>query len=85
MDPKELAYVYQTGAPRLGAVALADDGDIYQWTESPGYGGFFKKLFKKAKKAVKKVVKKVKKGVRKVVKGVGKAAKKLIKKLPGGK
>ena len=85
MDPKELVHVYRTGKPRLGAVALADDGDVYQWTEVEGLGGFFKKLFKKAKKAVKKVVGKVKKGVRKVVKGITKGAKKLIKKLPGGK
>lgn len=78
MDPVDVAHVYRTGRPRLGAVALSDDGDIYQWTEVQGMGGFFKKLFKKAKKAVKKVA-------RKAVKGVTGAAKKLIKKLPGGK
>lgn len=84
MDPAELVHVYRNGRPRLGAVALSDDGDIYQWQET-GYGGFFKKLIKKAKKAVKKVAKRVKKVARKAVKGVTKAAKKLIKKLPGGK
>lgn len=85
MDPKELDYVYRTGRPRLGAVALSDDGEIYQWTEVQGLGGFFKKLFKKAKKTVKKVVGKVKKVVKKVKKKITKAARKLIKKLPGGK
>ena len=81
MDPREVAYIYRTGRPRLGAVALGDDGDVYQWTEVPGLGGFFKKLFKKAKKAVKKIGK----GVRKVAKGIRGRARKLIKKLPGGK
>ena len=85
MDPMEVDYIVRNGKPRLGAVALADDGEIYQWTEVDGLGGFFKKLFKKAKKAVKKVTGAVKKVTRKVVKGVSKVAKKLIKKLPGGK
>lgn len=85
MDPREIAYCRRFGRPRNRAVALSDDGEVYQWNEYGGLGGFFKKLFKKAKKAVKKVVGAVKKGVKKVVKGVSSAAKKLIKKLPGGK
>jgi len=85
MDPKELRIALMRGRPRMGCVALGDDGDVYQWVETPGLGGFFKKLFKKVKRGVKKVAKGIKKGVRKVTKGITKGAKKLIKKLPGGK
>ena len=74
IDPKELAYIYRTGRPRLGCCALGDDGDVYQWVEDPALGGFFKKLFKR-----------VKKGVKKVARGIRKRARKLIKRLPGGK
>lgn len=75
MDPKEYMYARQTGSPRIGAVALGDDGDVYQYTTDPVSGlGFFKKLFRKARKKI-----------RKVAKFVGSKAKKLIKKLPGGK
>lgn len=79
--PREIAHIKRTGRPRLGTVAMADDGDIYQWTEIPGYGGFFKKLRKKFRKVTGKIIK----GVKKVGKGISKRAKKLIKKLPGGK
>jgi len=92
MDPREILHIHRTGRPRLGAVALGDDGDVYQWSEQPGLGGFFKKLFSRVKKGVKRVAKGIKKGVKavargagKVVKGITKRAKKLIKKLPGGR
>jgi hypothetical protein len=81
MDPREIAYIRRTGRPRLGTVAMSDDGDIYQWTEVEGYGGFFKKLRKKFKKVTGRIVKRA----RKIRKGITKAAKKMIKKLPGGK
>lgn len=85
MDPRELAYAYRTGSPRIGAVALGDDGEVYQWVEEPQLGGFFKKLFKKIKRGVKKVARGLRKGVKKVARGIRKGARKLIKKLPGGK
>jgi hypothetical protein len=74
MDPRDYAMFQATGSPRMGAVALADDGTVYQWTQEGLGRGFFKKLFKRIKGAVKKVAKKVS--------GI---AKKIIKKLPGGK
>jgi hypothetical protein len=70
MSPTDWREVLTTGRPRLGAVALADDGSIYQYQYAEGLGGWFKKLFKKIKKGFKKVA------------GF---AKSLIKKLPGGK
>ena len=69
LAPADWQAVRQTGAPRMGAVALADDGDVYQYTAGT-MGGFFKKIFSK-----------VKSGFRKIKKGV----KGLIAKLPGGK
>lgn len=79
MDPIEVAYALRTGAPRLGALALSDDGDIYQWRHTP-MGGFFSKLFTK----VKSVASKIKGGIKKGISWVGSKAKALIKKLPGG-
>lgn len=81
MDPRQIAHIRRRGRPRLGMVAMADDGDVYQWTEVDGLGGFFKKLRKKFRKVSGRIVK----GVKKVHKGITKAAKKMIKKLPGGK
>lgn len=67
--PQDWAEIARTGQPRIGAVALADDGDVYQYM-----GSFFKKLFSKIKTGIKKVAKKI-----------GSVAKKIISKLPGGK
>jgi len=80
MDPREVAWALRTGAPRPGAVALSDDGEIYQWQITP-MGGFFKKLWGK----VKSVARKVKGGIKKGIRWVGSKAQALIKKLPGGK
>ena len=78
MAPEDIAIVRTYGKPRLGCVALGDDGAVYQWQESPELGGFFKKIFKKVRK-------KIRKGVKKVYKKVRSKARSLIKKLPGGK
>jgi len=83
MDPKEVAYALRYGQPRPGAVALGDDGEIYQWTVTP-LGGFFTNLFNKVKSGVQKVTGAVKRGVRTGIRWVGDKAKALIKKLPGG-
>lgn len=80
--PREMARIRRTGRPRPRMVALADDGDVYQWDD---LGGFFKKLFKKAKKGVKKIGKGIAKGAKALHKGVVNISKKLISKLPGGK
>lgn len=88
MCPREIAHIRRTGRPRLGTVAMSDDGDIYQWTEVDGLGGFFKKLkkkFKKVRKKIRKVTGKVISVAKRVHKGVTAMAKKMIKKLPGGK
>jgi hypothetical protein len=80
MDPDDYAYMIKTGVPRLGAMALADDGDIYTW--QPGYdglGGLFKRLARRVKKAVKRVGKRIKKGVRRVGGGIKSFAKRIGK------
>lgn len=75
MDPEDYRHAQMYGYPRMGAVALGDDGDVYQYTQDPVSGlGFFKKLFKRIKKRVKKAVR-----------WVGSKAKRLIRRLPGGK
>lgn len=71
MSPEDVRHVAMYGRPRPRAVALADDGDVYQWQPAGDLGaGFFKKIFK---------------GVKKAAKWIGGKAKKLVKKLPGGK
>lgn len=68
LSPDDYAVVQSHGVPMVGALALADDGEVYRWTANPdGLGGFFKKLFKKARKAIKKVAGKVKGVIKKVV------------------
>lgn len=74
MAPEDIEHTRLYGYPRLGSVALADDGDYYQYISDPQLGGWFKKLRKRVKRKAKKLWKKGKK-----------FAKKIIKKLPGGK
>jgi hypothetical protein len=75
LAPDDYEYVRVNGYPRIGTLALADDGEIYDYAGNPdGLGGFFKKLIKKAKK-----------GVRRLAKGVKKRIKKFVKRLPMGK
>jgi len=71
LSPEDYQWMRERKFPYHGMLALGDEGEIYRYDT---LGGFFKRLFKKAKKLVKKVVKKV-----------GGAAKKLLKKIPGGK
>jgi hypothetical protein len=47
------------------ALALGDDGTIYQYS---GLDGFFKKLFKRVRKGIKKIRGKIRKGIRKLLK-----------------
>jgi hypothetical protein len=72
VKPVDYELIRQYGAPRMGSVALGDDGSIYQYQRMPGQTnfGFFKKIFSAVKKGVQFVAGK---------------AKKLISKLPGGK
>lgn len=71
LSPDDYKWMRERRFPYHGMLALGDEGDIYRYDT---LGGFFKRLFKKAKSIVKKVVHKV-----------GSAAKKLLKKIPGGK
>lgn len=77
MDPDDYAYMIKNGVPRVGAMALADDGDIYAWSPSyDGLGGLFKKLAKRVKKRVKSVAKRIKgaaRTVKKFAKKIGKS------------
>lgn len=73
LAPDDYAFVRQYKFVPHGTMALGDNGEIYRY-EYSGLGGFFKRLFKKAKSVVKKVASKV-----------GGAVKKVLKKIPGGK
>ena len=71
LTPEDYRWVQVMRRPRDGMMALGDDGEIYEYD---GLAGFFKRLFRRAKKAVKRVAKRVRGGIRKV-----------LKKVPGGK
>jgi len=73
LAPDDYAFVQRYKFVPHGTMALGDDGSIYRY-QYENLGGFFKRLFKKAKSVVKKVVHKV-----------GGAVKKVLKKIPGGK
>jgi hypothetical protein len=69
MTPADYADVQRYGQPKTGALALASDGEIYEWQSNPeGLGGFFKKLIRKAKKGIRHIAKRVKKRIKKFVK-----------------
>jgi len=67
LAPNDYEFMSKNYFPYHGMLALGDEGDVYRWD---GLGGFFKKLFKKARGLVRKVAS---------------GAKKLLKKIPGGK
>lgn len=69
--PEDYNYIKVMRRPFEGMLALGDDGQVYEYD---GTLGFFKKLFRRIKKAVRKVGRRIKKGVHKV-----------LKKIPGGK
>lgn len=71
LHPRDYKWMKVMRKPYDGMLGLGDDGMIYEYD---GLGGFFKKLFRRAKKAVKGVARRVRKGIRKVV-----------SKIPGGK
>lgn len=82
MSPDDYATMVREGAPRMGTLALADDGEVYQYVSSgDGLGGFFKKLFKKIKKGFKKITG----GIRKGLKFIGKKIKKFVRKTAFGR
>lgn len=61
----DYAYVNEHGVPYDGMLGLGDTGEVYAYD---GLGGFFKKLFKRAKRGVRRVARRIKKGVKKVLK-----------------
>lgn len=67
VDPQDYLYMSFVGRPYQGMLAFGDDGDLYSYDGSLGWG-FFKRVFKKVKKAVKKVGRRIKKGITKVLK-----------------
>lgn len=79
MAPDDYQFVKVNGVPMQGALALSDDGEFYQWQADPdGMGGFFKKLFRKARKKIGGAIKRVARRAKKI-------AKKFVRRLPGGK
>jgi len=71
LSPDNYRYVKKWGQPYHGMIGLSDDGEQYYYD---GLGGFFKRLFKKARKKIKAVGQKLKG-----------ALKKVMTRLPGGK
>jgi len=69
LAPDDFAHLQKTGVVPMGTMALADDGEVYEWEPNVnGLGGFFKKMFRKVKKRVKKVRRKIKKKIKKFMK-----------------
>jgi hypothetical protein len=82
LDPADYAHIIATGAPKMGSLAMADDGEIYEWQSNPdGMGGLFKKLARRIKKRVKKIGRKISKKA----KGIARRVKKFAKKVGGTK
>lgn len=71
LAPDDYRYVNVMRKPYNGMLGLGDDGTVYEYD---GTLGFFRKLFRRAKKAVKRVGRRIRKGVKRV-----------LKKIPGGK
>lgn len=46
LSPEDFGYVDAYGAPYEGMQALADDGDVYQWS-CDGFGSLWKKILRK--------------------------------------
>lgn len=68
---KDYNYVKRNRVPYHGMMALGDDLETYAFD---GELGFFKKLFRRAKRGVRRVRKRIRGGI-----------KKILKKIPGGK
>lgn len=71
LAPRDFKWMKTMKRPYANMMALGDDGMMYEYDDQLG---FFKKLFRRAKKKIKKISRRVRKGIRKV-----------IKKIPGGK
>lgn len=71
--PRDYKYIQVMKQPYPGMIALGDDGSLYEYDNTMGWG-FFKKILKKVKSKVRSVGKRIKG-----------AATKLLKKIPGGK
>lgn len=65
MSPEDYRYMARFGSPYDGMLGLGDDGQVYAYD---GLSGFFKKMFRKARKAIKRVGKRIKGAVHKVLK-----------------
>jgi hypothetical protein len=78
LDPADYAHVIKHGTPRVGALAMADDGEVYTWQPNPdGIGGLFRKLARRVKKRVKRVGRRIKKRA----KGIARRVKKFVKRV----
>jgi hypothetical protein len=71
LSGSDFEFVKRTGSPYHGMRGMDDSGYVVEYD---GLNGFFKKLFRKAKKLAQKIAKKVKSVTRKV-----------LKRIPGGK
>lgn len=82
LSADDYRYMKAVHFPYNGMMALGDDGAVYEYDQ---LGGFFKKLFKKAKKAVKKVAGRVKKAAISIHKRVKKTIRSVLKKTKFGR
>lgn len=78
LDPADYAHVIKNGVPKVGSLAMADDGEVYTWQPNPdGIGGLFKRLARRAKKRVKKIGRRIKKRAKGISRRVRKFAKRI--------
>lgn len=82
LSADDYRYMEAVHFPYDGMMALGDDGAVYEYD---GLAGFFKKLFKKAKRAVKKASRRVKKAVKSVHARVRKTIRSVLKKTKFGR
>ena len=82
LSPDDYRYMAAVHFPYDGMMGLGDDGAVYEYDQ---FGGFFKKLFKKAKKAVKKVAGRIKKGVIAIHKKVKSTIRSVLKRTKFGR
>lgn len=80
--PHDFMYVQKNGGAYDGMLGLSDDAEPYVYDASLG---FFKRLFRKARKKIRGVRKKIRGGIRRVARGMKRFGKRLLKRIPGGK
>jgi hypothetical protein len=80
LDPADYAHIIKNGVPKIGSLAMADDGEVYTWQPNPdGIGGLFKRLARRVKRRVKKIGRRVKRRAKGIARRVKRFAKRIGK------